>query len=314
MTEMKTKNDETLDTLFKKSLSNKVFLALIMKECIEEYKNEDLNTIIHDYIENHIQVGEKEVFPKISGTNTELNIDNKRTTYDINFYAKLPKQEDNIGIIINIEAQDRLKRNYHMMNRAHFYNARNLSNQIEILVAKDDYDKLKKVVSIWIILNPPVENQNAITAYKMSEQYILGQAHINEEIYNKNEIVMVYLSKESSNSFIQLFNDLRDRKLNMNEFKTQLKEEYNYELDDKIESEVNQMCNFSQYVKEEGRLEGRLEGIDTTMIQNIINMMDSFKLSIDQVMDGMKLSIQDKEKYRSLVFEIMQNQGGQSNV
>ena len=37
MVNQKTVNEETLDILFKQSLSNKVFLALIMKECIDEY-------------------------------------------------------------------------------------------------------------------------------------------------------------------------------------------------------------------------------------------------------------------------------------
>ena len=54
MVNQKTVNEETLDILFKQSLSNKVFLALIMKECIDEYKNEDLNTIIQQYIERMI--------------------------------------------------------------------------------------------------------------------------------------------------------------------------------------------------------------------------------------------------------------------
>ena len=69
------------------------------------------------------------------------------------------------------------------------------------------------------------------------------------------------------------------------------------------------MCNFSQYVKEEGKIEGKIEGkmegkiegIEETTIKNIINMMDSFKMTIDEVMEGMKLSEKDKEKYRLLI-------------
>ena len=61
------------------------------------------------------------------------------------------------------------------------------------------------------------------------------------------------------------------------------------------------MCNFSQYVKEEGKMEGKIEGIEETTIKNIINMMDSFKMTIDEVMEGMKLSEKDKEKYRLLI-------------
>ena len=66
------------------------------------------------------------------------------------------------------------------------------------------------------------------------------------------------------------------------------------------------MCNFSQYVKE--------EGINETMIQNIMNIMDSTKCTIDNAMNILKLNKDQKTKYHELVLEIMQNQGGQSNV
>ena len=299
MNETKSKNEETLDTLFKRSLSNKVFLALFMNECIDEYKDEDLNTIIHDYIENHIQVGEKEVLPKISGTDKEKTDDNKKTTYDINFYARLPKQKNKIGIIINVEAQAKHKDKYHMMNRAHFYNARNISSQFNVLFKDDNYDGLRKVVSVWLILKPPVIMQDAINAYKMCEYQLFGNAHENEELINKNEIIMVYLSrKESVNEFIQTFNDLRDRKLDMNKLKTQLKEEYNYEFDDKTEREVNQMCNFSQYVKEEGRLEGKIEGKIEERLNSLRKIMKKYNLTLKDAMNDLEYDLNDYELYK----------------
>lgn len=55
------------------------------------------------------------------------------------------------------------------MNRAHFYNARNISSQFNVLFKDDNYDGLRKVVSVWLILKPPVIMQDAINAYKMCE-------------------------------------------------------------------------------------------------------------------------------------------------
>lgn len=156
----KTYNEKHLDLLFKQSLSNKVFLALIMKECINEYKNEDLNTIIQKYIENHIEVGEKIVHPRITGADKEKTDDNKQTTYDINFYARLPKQKDKIGIIINVEAQTRYKLGYHMLNRAHYYNARNISNQFGILFEESD----------------------GINRYRFKEEHIYGNVKEEKEL------------------------------------------------------------------------------------------------------------------------------------
>ena len=256
-----------------------------MKECIAEYKNEDLNTIIQQYIENHIEVGEKNVHPRIAGADKEKT-DNKQTTYDINFYARLPKKKDKIGIIINIEAQTKYKPGYHMMNRAHYYNARNISSQFNVFFTEDNYDGLRKVVSIWLILKPPVIMQDGINAYKMSEYQLIGNVHEKEEHYNKNEIIMVYLSKEKSmNEFIQTFNDLRDRTLSIDKFKAQLKEEYDYELDDKTESEVNQMCNFSQYVKEEVKIETLLD-----VIRNLVK-----NTNVDKITAMKSMGIKEEE-------------------
>ena len=140
---------ETLDSMFKQVLSIKEFLAIIMKKCIKEYKDESLETIIEKYIENHIQIGQKEVHPKIAGLNTEVNQDKKKTTYDINFYARLPKSKDRISIIINIEAQSVFSPGYQMMNRAHYYNARNISSQFGVFFNDSEYDNLRKVISIW---------------------------------------------------------------------------------------------------------------------------------------------------------------------
>lgn len=102
---------------------------------------------------------------------------------------------------------------------------------------------------------------------------------------------MVYLSrKESVNEFIQTFNDLRDRKLSMNKFKTQLKEEYNYELDDKTESEVSSMCNFSQYVREEAKIEERLETLQKRMKKH--------NFTLKEAMEDLDYDLKDYEFYK----------------
>ena len=113
------------DYKFKIVLSKKIFLARIMKECLEEYKELKILEIIK-LIENHIYVCTKKVHDTISGANIEKNEDDKTTTYDINFFAKLPNSNEKISIIINIEIQTELPK-YSILKRAHYYNARNIS-------------------------------------------------------------------------------------------------------------------------------------------------------------------------------------------
>ena len=51
------------DAACKRLLSEKIILAWIMKNCVEEYKNCDVNEIAENYIEGQPQVGETAVAP-----------------------------------------------------------------------------------------------------------------------------------------------------------------------------------------------------------------------------------------------------------
>ena len=281
----KLSEQEKLDYMFKQVLSIKEFLAIIMKNCMEEYKDEDLDTIIREYIENHIQVGEKKVHNIISGVNTEINQDKKKTTFDINFYARLPKNKDRISIVINVEAQSDFNPGYHMMNRAHYYNARNISTQFGIFFDEYQYDNLRKVVSIWLLLEPPKYKNDGINRYVMTEEHLYGNIKEDKELIQKNEIIMVYLSRKSKSKFIQLFNDLRDHKFDMNEFYETLKIDYGYNKTIERESEVTQMCDYGQYVKNKGEFEATLK--------HIRNIMKNF--NVNELAALQSLEIEEKD-------------------
>lgn len=293
--------DQTLDQLFKQVLSNKVFLAQMMKECIKEYNDVDLKKIIDTHIEPHIMISTKEVHPRIAGSGTEINDDNKKTTYDINFYASLPESEEKIDVIVNIEAQNTYQPGYHMMNRAHYYNARNISSQYGVFFSESNYDGLRKVISIWLILDPPKKMRDSINGYRMYENHQYGNAHEKEEYINKNEIIMIYLSKESQSDFIQTLNHLRDRIFDVEKYKFLLENKYGYQFDKKTESEVIDMCNFSQYVRNEGKLEGKLEGIKEATLLSIKNIMKNFHVDALTAMKSLEIDVKDYSEYLDML-------------
>ena len=162
-----------------------------MKECLEEFKNIDVSTIYNDYIEAHIST-DTGVHENIIGSNTEKIIDGKKTTFDVLFFAKLPDSNNNIGIIINAEAQSLDGIKYDVLNRAHYYNARNISSQYKTLWEDQNYDELRKVVSIWFILDPNKKDQGNLNRYVMKEEHIIGNTSGNQRNIEKNEIIMVY--------------------------------------------------------------------------------------------------------------------------
>ena len=54
-------------------------------------------------------------------------------------------------------------------------------------------------------------------------------------------------------------------------------------------------------IYKQGITQGIAQGVDSATIQHILNLMNSFNMSIDQVMDGMKLSDEDKIKYKTII-------------
>ena len=56
------------DAACKRLLSEKIILAWIMKECLEEYRDYDVKEIVEKYIEGEPQVSTMPVMPDATGT------------------------------------------------------------------------------------------------------------------------------------------------------------------------------------------------------------------------------------------------------
>ena len=72
-----------------------------------------------------------------------------------------------------------------------------------------------------------------------------------------------------------------------------LKSEFNTDLPARLlEKEVN-MCNYSEFVANRGRREGKAE--------DLVNLMESLKLTIEQAMQALKIPKQEWDDYREFV-------------
>jgi hypothetical protein len=103
------------DKVCKKLLAHKMILAWIMKRCLKEYKDCDVNDISDKYIERapyseQMPVHPNEVLGKINmivGMNSEdASLTEKNISYDLRFVAIAPKSGEYIKLIINVDAQN----------------------------------------------------------------------------------------------------------------------------------------------------------------------------------------------------------------
>ena len=119
------------DAACKRLLANKIILAWIMKSCLEEYRESDVNDIAEKYIEGEPQIARAAVNPdegpdhdgeQIRGArNEDSTIQEGTVTFDIRFYAILPKSGETVGLIINVEAQNDFYPGYPIIKRGIYY-------------------------------------------------------------------------------------------------------------------------------------------------------------------------------------------------
>ena len=213
---------------------------------------------------------------KVQGVNNEDISQNEGTVYyDVRFNAIAPSTEEhgNIRLIINAEAQNRFKPKYPLTKRAVYYGSRLISAQHGTVFTKSDYQKLRKVYSIWICVNPAKKFRNTITRYSLKPETIIGNAVEAPENYDLINIVMVCLGKMeewNDNNLIKFLGVLFQNELSAREKKDILERDFNIPMTETFESEVDDMCNLSQGVAEEAMQKGIEKGIEQGRIHALI--------------------------------------------
>jgi len=253
------------DETCKRILSNKMILAWLMKECVEEYVDVTVEDIAKFYIEGIPNVGSVEVVTgkTIHGLPTEeIGLTEGKIFYDIRYRAVAPKQDTVVELIINVEAQNKYNPGYPLIKRAVVYDGHMISSQYGIEFDKMDYNKVKKVYSIWICRNVPKKLSNSITCYEINERNIVGKVTEKKENYDLLSVVMIYLGKagdEQESDVLNLLNRLFSGDVGKEEKLIMLEEEYGIVRTDKLKREVTNMCNLSQGVEDRGIEKGKIE-------------------------------------------------------
>ena len=295
---------EQYDAACKRLLAEKIILAWIMKNTIKEYASYSVQEIANQYIEGTPQIGEVPVLPdetnpRISGTGVEdTTITEGTITYDIRFMAILPQNGELVRMIINLEAQNDFYPGYPLIKRALYYCSRMISAQYGTEFTKSHYEKIKKVYSIWICMNPPENRKNSITKYSITEQNLVGDVKEPHENYDLITAIMICLGDDSDNepdSLLRLLDILLSSDRNVNEKKRLLENDFQISMTEHLERGVSEMCNLSKGIEEKGIQ----QGIEQGTLSSIKNLMESMDWSLEQAMDALKLSTEEREKYLS---------------
>lgn len=288
------------DASVKRLLANKEILAWIMKSCLSEYKNCGIKEIAEIYIEKEPEISSVAVNPdetnyqpkqvntdseSISGMNGEDKLINEGTVlYDIRFFASAPGTNEEIKLIINIEAQNDYTPGYPLVKRGIYYCARMLSAQYGTEFTDGHYEKIKKVYSIWICSAPPKDRANTITQYSVQENFIVGNSSEVTENYDLLSVIMINLSKEidkSPDKLLSLLNILISSDIDDKEKIELMSSNYGITMTKELEGDVSLMCNLSKGILNEG-IE---KGIEKGKILGAVEAYRNIGLTDEQIID-----------------------------
>ena len=288
------------DSACKRLLANKVILAWIMKSCLEEYANCSIQELMEQYIEGEPDIGqvpvnmdEKVLSEQIETASVEDNSVYEGTvSYDIRFYANTPGTGERNRLIINIEAQNDFYPGYPIVKRGIYYCSRMISSQYGVEFTESHYDRIKKVYSIWICMNPPKYRRNSINRYFIKEEKLIGDVSERKENYDLITTVMICLGEsndKNSLGVLRLLEVLLSSERGVEEKKEILQKDFSIEMTKTIEREVSIMCNLSKGVEE--------KGVEKGILFSIRNLMETMGWSAEQAMGGLKIPEEEREKY-----------------
>ena len=284
------------DKACKRLLAEKIILAWILKSCVEEFQDCDVNDIAARYIVGTPQVGVVPVDPdesnqipegEVAGTGVEdATATEGAVTYDVRFVASAPVSGKWIRLILNIEAQNDFYPGYPLIKRGIYYCSRMISAQCGTEFINADYEKIKKVYSIWLCMNPPMSRKNTITNYCITEDNLVGRVKERKEYYDLMSAVMVCLGEESDREqggILKLLNILFSTESKAREKQEILEREFSIKMTKTLKREVALMCNLSQWVEEKGIKKGMERGIEAT-----VSVLKELGINEDVILEKVK--------------------------
>ncbi len=298
------------DAACKRLLSEKSILARIMRRCVPEYLNCSVEDIETRYIEGTPQVGEVPVFPDgqspiIRGQDTsDKSVSEGTVTYDIRFQALIPGTDDRLSLIINIEAQNKYNPGYPLTMRGIYYCARMISSQYGQEFVESHYERLKKVYSIWICMDPPKEKANTITQYAIQKRDVFGRTVEPVEHYDLLTVIMLNIGdpeEPGTDKLLRMLGVLLSGKMKENEKRDILTNEYNIPMTREVEKEVTAMCNLSQGIEDRGIQIGVKRGIQKgrqeTHIDLYWSMLNEHHWTSKEALDFLKIPADERESF-----------------
>lgn len=313
-----------LDSNFKQLMHNTDVLSKLVGDWVTELKDKD-----PEYIRKCLSPASD----NIPGRNAELiNSRGRKSELDSLFDITLPDNEK-VKLILNVEGQADPNPGYSLVDRALFYASSIIADQRGKDFSGDHYEDLKKVYSVWCVLQPRDKDRNSIIRYRVQGSMEWSSDERTDiPISDRLEILVVnigWADSKAPNTMMGIMNTMFSSELSENERNDALSINYNIQinnilsrnleairmtltLDEELENYRNREAYnramekaipVAEKIAMEKAMEKAMEEASETIIEEIskvtLNVMDSLDITIDEALGIMDL----EEPMRSKVYE-----------
>ena len=134
----------------------------------------------------------------------------------------------------------------------------------------------------------------------MKEDSLIGGYVEPVNNYDLLTVVMIYTAKDFMNlqdDVIKMLSVLLSRNLDAQERMNILEDSFGIAMTEEVKQEVDEMCNLSKGIREEGEAIGELK----ERLKNVNALMDSLKVSALDAMEILKFSPEEQQKLLPLL-------------
>lgn len=173
-----------------------------------------------------------------------------------------------------------------------------ISAQKETEFTHSEYDKIKKVYSIWICTKAPKEIEGSVSHIYLTGENSKNVVFAEKKEYDLLHLVMVYLSEDLGikEDMIRLLNSLFSNEIGTEVKKDILENDFSIKMTENLDKEVSEMCNISEGVYEKGVEKGIAQGVTQANIETAKKLLKLNSYTFKQIAELVSLPVEEVEK------------------